>query len=118
MTKQLQTRVETRPDGACLYTLSGNLFGSAEGYAFQDEVRRTIAGGARGIVIDVSGVSRIDSSGVGILVAIMWSASNAKTRMVLTALPQRVEKVLSLAMLLEHIDHAPTLDEALAKLRP
>jgi len=116
MAKQLEVRSEARHDGARVYTLSGNLFGSTEGYAFQEDVRRSIADGSRGIVIDVAGVTRIDSSGVGILVAIMWSASNAKTKLVLTALPQRVEKVLSLAMLLDHIDHAPTVEAGLAKL--
>jgi len=116
MRKQLDVRSEARHDGVRVYTLSGNLFGSPEGYAFQEDVRRTIADGARGVVIDVAGITRIDSSGVGILVAIMWSASSARTKLVLTALPQRVEKVLSLAMLLDHIDHAPTVEAALDKL--
>jgi anti-sigma B factor antagonist len=116
MREPLQTQCEARPDGAWVFRLSGNLFGSPEGYAFQEEVRQKIAGGPPGIVIDLGGVIRIDSSGVGILVAAMWSASNAGTKLVLATLPKTVEKVLGVAMLLDHIAHAPSVDEALAKL--
>ena len=47
----------------------------------------------------------------------MWSASQSGARLVLAALSRKVEKVLSIAMLLDHIDHAPTVDEAVARLR-
>ena len=113
---KLEVHSESRPDGTCVARLSGNLFGSPTGYAFQDEMRRRIADGARAVVIDVANVQPIDSSGVGILVALMWSASSAGTPLVLTALPQRIEKVLSMAMLLDHVDHAASVDEALARL--
>ncbi len=114
--KQLEARSETHESGALVYTLTGDLFGSTEGYAFQDEVRGKVADGGPGIVVDVSGIKRMDSSGVGILLTIMWSASNAGTRLIVAALPERIEKILSVAVALEHIDHAPTVDEALARL--
>ena len=116
MPGKLETQHEDRPDGVAVFTLGGDLFGSAAGYEFQEAARQKLASGARGVVVDLSRVVRIDSSGVGILVALMWSASNASTRLVFAALPQRVEKVLSLAMLLEHVDHAASVDEALAKV--
>jgi anti-anti-sigma factor len=116
MPGNLETSHESRPDGITVFTLSGDLFGSPAGYAFQDAVRERLAAGSRGVVVDFGRVVRIDSSGVGILAALMWSASNARSRLVLAALPQRVEKVLSLAMLLEHVDHAASVDEALARL--
>ena len=116
MPGKLETSHDDRPDGVTVFTLAGDLFGSSAGYAFQDAVRQKLAAGSRGIVVDLSRIVRIDSSGVGILAALMWSASNAPTRLVLASLPQRVEKVLSLAMLLEHVDHAASVDEAVAKL--
>ena len=116
MPGKLETSHDDRPDGVTVFTLTGDLFGSSAGYAFQDAARQRLAAGSPGVILDLSGIVRIDSSGVGILAALMWSASNARTRLVLAALPQRVEKVLSLAMLLEHVDHAASLDEALANL--
>ena len=99
-----------------VYALTGNLFGSADAYAFQDEVRKRLSEGTKRLVIDLSKVEKIDSSGIGILVAIMWSASRAGGGMVLAALPDRVEKILEIAMLLDHIDHAETVEAALARL--
>jgi anti-sigma B factor antagonist len=113
---KLEFRGEARDELTWVYTLSGNLFGSPEGYGFQEEVRQRIVSGARRVVIDLAAVDRIDSSGVGILVATMWSASQAGAGLVLAALSPKVEKVLSIAMLLDHIDHAGSVDEALTTL--
>lgn len=114
--KKLEISSEVRDDRTRIYTLSGHLFGSSEGYGFQEEVRKEIASGVTRIVIDLSSVEKIDSSGIGILVATMWSASQAGAGLVLAALSARVEKVLSIAMLLDHIEHADSVEDALAKL--
>ena len=113
---KLEVGEENRDDRTRIYTLSGCLFGSPEAYAFQEDVRSKIASGVTRIVIDLSAVEKIDSSGIGILVAAMWSASRGGAGLVLAALSSTVEKVLSIAMLLEHIDHAATVDDALASL--
>ena len=113
---KLEYSGEARDDQTWIYTLEGNLFGSPEGYAFQEEVREKIASGVKKIVIDLEKVDRIDSSGVGILVATMWSASQAGSRMVLAALSETVEKVLSIAQLLDHIDHSASVEDALTRL--
>jgi len=114
--KKLEVSGETRDGRTWIYTLSGNFFGSPEGYAFQETVRQNIAAGARRVIIDLEKIDRIDSSGIGILMALMWSASQAGAGLVLAAVSPTVEKVLSVAMLLEHIEHAGSVDEALSKL--
>jgi anti-anti-sigma factor len=99
-----------------VYRLGGDLHGTAGGYAFQEEMRKRLDEGPKRLIIDLAGVERIDSSGIGILVAIMYSASRQGGGLVLAALPPRVERVLGIAMLLEHIAHAPSIAEAEAKL--
>ena len=74
---KIESRCEPLDDDTCLYRLEGMLSGSTDSYRFQDEVREKIGSGTKMILVDLSGVKRIDSSGVGILVAIMWSASSA-----------------------------------------
>ena len=113
---KLEVHCEARDDQTVIYTLSGNLFGSPEGYGFQEEVRQKIAAGIKRIVVDLESIERIDSSGIGILVATMYSASRAGARMVLAAISKKVETVLSIAMLLDHIDHADSVEAALAML--
>ena len=116
MKSKLEVRSETHGDQVRIFTLSGNFVGSKDAYAFQDEVRQVASSGIRGIVIDFAAIRRIDSCGVGIVVSMMWSASQAGGRLVVAALPERIKEVLSIAMLLDHIDHADTVEEALAKL--
>ena len=114
--KKLEVCGEARDRETWIYTLSGNLFGSAEGYAFQEETRERIRSGTKKLVVDLAAVDRIDSSGVGILVATMWSASQAGAGLALASVTPKVERVLSIAMLLEHIEHADSVDAALVKL--
>lgn len=101
-----------------VYTLTGALMGMPTSYELQDEVRGRIADGARRIVLDLEGVTKIDSAGVGILASLMWSASQAGASLVLATLPPTVEKILGIAMLLERIDHADSRAAAIAMLGP
>jgi anti-sigma B factor antagonist len=107
----------TRDGGVVVYRLRGSLHGTAAGYAFQETVRREVASGTTRVAVDLGGVERIDSSGIGILVAIMFSTSNAGGKLVLSSVPERVSKALGIAMLLDRIEQAPTADDALARLR-
>lgn len=99
-----------------IYTLRGGLVGSPHAYELQDDIRAKIAAGARRLVLDLEGVTKIDSAGVGILASLMWSASQAGASLVIAALPPTVEKMLGIAMLLDRIDHTPSRAAALAKL--
>jgi len=100
-----------------VYELTGSLCGHAPAYGFQDEVREKIAGGTSRIVLDLAGVEKIDSCGIGILASLMWSASQAGGGMVLASVPKQVEKLLGIVMLLDHIDHADDREAAVAMLR-
>jgi len=112
MKGKLEVRCETIDERTCTYVLTGNLHGGGDAYAFQDEVRDKITGKQR-VIIDLTSVDRIDSSGIGILVALMWSASQSEGRMVLASLPDNIKKILDIAMLLDHIDNTPTVEAAL-----
>jgi anti-anti-sigma factor len=103
--------------GLVVFTLAGPLNGLEAAYDFQDKVRQEITGGCRKIVIDLAGVERIDSCGIGILASLMWSASQAETAMVFAAIPRQIEKLLQIVMLLDHIDHAPSREAAIAMLQ-
>jgi anti-anti-sigma factor len=103
--------------GLVVFTLAGPLNGLEAAYDFQNEVRRKIAGGCRKIVLDLAGVERIDSCGIGILASLMWSASQAGAGMVLAAVPSHVEKLLQVVTLLDHVDHAESRETAIALLQ-
>lgn len=114
--KPLEVRVTDTASGVRVYTLDGDLFGSTGGYAFQDQVRDAVAAGTRRIALDLSHVERVDSAGIGILITVVFSASRAGGGLVVACLSKHVENALGIAMLLDHVDRAATLDEALRKL--
>jgi anti-anti-sigma factor len=116
MADKLEVRTEERDGGVLVFTVSGPLFGTTDGYTFQNKVRDRIAEGAKHVILDLAGVGKIDSSGIGILVATMWSASQAGTGLTLASISRKVEEVLSIAMLLDHVDHADSVDEAIARI--
>jgi anti-sigma B factor antagonist len=92
------------------------LHGTPEAYAFQEEVRSRFTEGARRIVIDLSRVDHVDSSGIGIFATLAASARNSGSRLALAALPSRVEQVMRVVRLFDLIEHAPTVEEALEKI--
>ena len=102
--------------GALIYSLSGNLHGTPEGYAFQDDVRNRFSAGTRKIVIDLAEVDRIDSCGIGILAAIAMSSQSSGGGLVLASLPERIEQVLGVTHFLQFVEHAASVTEALEKL--
>lgn len=114
--RKLEFRGERRDDTTWIYKVSGDLYGTRGGYGLQQEIREKIAGGAKGIVLDLADVENIDSSGIGILVSMMWSASRAGGKFVLVAISGRVRDILGIVLLLDHIDHAETVEEALEKI--
>ena len=116
MRQAFSATIEERESDTLIVRLHGDVYGSTEAYAFQDDLRDRIAAGRRKVVLDLSRAGKIDSSGVGILVALMWSCYQAKGAMALASLPPAIEKVLGIAMLLDRMTPAPSVEEALAKL--
>jgi len=114
--KDLEFAAEERGSETLVYRLSGHLYGTDTGYAFQETVRRAVSEGRKRIVIDLSGVERIDSCGIGILAASIFSVQKAGGGMVLASLPEHIQRMLGLTMFLDHVAHAETVDEALAKV--
>jgi len=120
MTKSALEFTSETADGTehaiAVYALSGSLCGTAPSYELLEEIRRQIAGGTNRIVIDLARAEKIDSCGIGILAAVMWSASQAGGKMVLASVPPYVEKLLGIVMLLDRIDHADSREQAIAIL--
>jgi anti-anti-sigma factor len=102
--------------GAVIFSVVGNLHGTAEGYAFQDEVRNQFSAGTRKVIIDLNEVGRIDSCGIGILAAVAMSAQNAGSGLVLSSLPDRIVQVLGVTNFLEFVESADSVPEAVSKL--
>lgn len=83
---------------------------------FKDAMRRQTAGGPAVVLLDLSEVEFIDSSGLGAIVASLKNLGKERT-MALAGLNPTVERVFKLTRMDTVFRLFPTLDSALAELR-
>jgi anti-sigma B factor antagonist len=80
--------------------------------ALRNAVQEAINGGATKVLINMTEVSTIDSSGVGELVSAYTTATNRGARVKLANLPAKITDVLTITQLITVFDVYDTEDEA------
>ncbi len=91
-----------------LFRVSGALIGSKECYEFLEDVRKDISQHVKHIVINLEGVERINSAGVGILCACYTSITNQNGKMYLVEISERNQMLLKVVGLWDQLAHFPT----------
>ncbi len=81
--------------------------------ALREAVAEALEAGARNILVDLGGVSTIDSSGIGELVSAYTSVSNRGGKLKLVNLPPKVTDILQITQLISVFEVHDNLDEAL-----
>ena len=102
---------------ATVVTLSGGLDAHTAG-RLRSLLARQLLAGPGNLVIDLSGLSFIDSAGLAVLIAADKGMRRAGTQLVLAAPQAPVDKVLRLTGLTAVLTTAPTVEEALGLLVP
>jgi anti-sigma B factor antagonist len=87
-------------DGILVIQCSGRIVFGEESALLRDEVKKTIADGAKKIVLNLGEVSYIDSGGLGTLVALHTTAHNVGGTIKLANLTKRVGDLLQVTKLL------------------
>jgi len=94
-------KMNTRNEGDVTVLLcSGRLVFGEESTALRDKVKSLLAEGNKRIVLNLGGVSYIDSGGLGVLVSLFTSAKAAGGDIKLANLTQRVGDLLQITKLL------------------
>lgn len=112
----LTWQAEDAPGGA-VYHLKGRVYGTREGWAFQEEIHRRAQEGLRNLVLDMEWVERIDSCGIGILAAVLTSIRNGTGTLILAAIPPRIVRLLDTVWFLKIVEHCETVPAALDKIK-
>jgi anti-sigma B factor antagonist len=95
----MNLKIETRvADGVTVVSCHGRILFGEEATALRQELKRLL-GSTRQIVLNLSGVSYIDSGGLGTLVGVYSSARAAGADIKLTGLGQRLRDVLQVTKL-------------------
>jgi anti-sigma B factor antagonist len=106
--------LNTRPAGdITIVDVSGRIVLGEETGTLRREMRRLVEKGCVRILLNLSGVTYIDSSGVGELVAAYVSVRKEGGTMKLTGLPDRLEELLLITKLCVIFDIREGEDQAI-----
>ena len=97
-------------------TLSGKMMGGPETTALHDHVRGLIDDGIVKVAIDLGDVRWMNSSGMGVLMACMTTLSNAKGRLVLARVTEKVQSLLMITQLIKVFETYETVERAVSAL--
>ena len=82
----------------------------------RDAIGEALDGGAKNVLLDMSRVSKIDSSGIGELVAAHNRTADGGGRLLLVGLSERLGGLLQITNLMGVLETFDSIDEALAAL--
>ncbi len=103
-------------DVAVLY-LSGNMMGGPDTAAVHDKVKSLIADGIKKIVIDLKGVKWMNSSGLGVLMSCLGTATKNEAELKLASVTDKVQSILMVTKLIEIFDTYENADRAVASFK-
>jgi anti-sigma B factor antagonist len=94
--------------------LKGKITIGAGDIALRNAVQDALSGGSQNVLLNMTGVTTIDSSGVGELVSAFTTATNRGAKLKLANIPNKVSDVLTITQLITVFDVFDTEDEAVA----
>lgn len=105
---------ERRIGEVAVLDLEGKITIGKGDVAVREAVQTALAAGSKKLVLNMSGVSTIDSAGVGELVSAFTTVTNRGGRLRLLNLPSKVSDILQITQLIQVFDVYDNEDEALA----
>jgi len=107
-------RIKSRQEqNVTVIELSGKITIGVGDVAVRDAVQTALASGEQNILLDMSGVSTIDSAGVGELVSSYTTVTNRGGSLKLVNLPSKVSDILQITQLITVFEIHDSVEEAL-----
>jgi len=114
MTLKMDTRTV---DGVAVVSCSGRIVFGEEANALRDTLKKLLTT-SKQMVLNLSGVSYIDSGGLGTMVGVYSSVRAAGADIKLTGLGQRLRDVLAITKLATVFEVYDTEQQAIAAFKP
>ncbi len=110
----MELSIHTSNPQIAIVKLSEQVFGGVQAVDFMKQVNGFCESGGRCLVVDLGDVILMNSSGLGMLVSGMTALKKYEGRLLLAAVPDKVEELLKITRLNTIFDIYETVDEALA----
>ena len=99
-----------------ILSLNGKMMGGPETTAVHDHIRGLVNDGINKVVIDLSGVKWINSSGLGVLMAVMTTLKSADGMMKLANITEKVESLLMITQLMRIFESYDSVERAVSSM--
>jgi len=97
---------------AVVMTLKGNVMGGPDGAKLHETLHELKDGGKKNIVVDLSKVKFMNSSGLGMLISGMTTMRNSGGDLRLAKVADRIQSLLVITKLITVFKHYDSVDEA------
>lgn len=98
--------------GAVVLELKGNVMGGEDTKDFNDHLHKLIDADKKNIVVDLSGVKFMNSSGLGMLIGGLTTMKKADGNLKLACVTEKIESLLIITKLITIFESFETLDAA------
>jgi anti-sigma B factor antagonist len=110
--------IASERNGAVVLALSGAMLGGPEASSLNAELHRVAETGARAVVLDLTQVTHMNSSGLGLLIAGLTTMRKAGGELLLAGAGGNITQLIAITKLHTIFRLFPTVDAAVAALRP
>ena len=97
---------------AKVLVIKGKLMGGIDAELFHDALQNSLNERIKNVIVDMSGIKFVNSSGIGILVRGLTTLKNAGGELKLAGIPDKVQGVLSITKLTSVFDIKASVEEA------
>ena len=104
-------------DGVTILELAGKLMGGADSEVFKNAIKESIANDVNNIIVDLSHVDWINSTGLGILMAGYTTVQKAQGRFKIAGSTDRIKSLFMITKLLTIFEDYNTVDEGLSSFK-
>jgi len=101
-------------DNVAVLTLSGDLVSEADTSKLKDKIHSLVADKMKCVVVDMSGIDYINSTGLGTLISVLTTMRSAGGDLRLARLGERVENLFVITKLVKIFDTYETVNRAIA----
>ena len=101
-------------DSVVVISLNGSVMGGPDASALNDELHKLSTKKKKKIVLDLSGVQSMNSSGLGMLIGALTTMKNAGGDLKIAAASKKIENLLVITKLSTVFDLFPTTKKAIA----
>jgi len=108
----------TEKYGAVILELKGNVMGGEDTKDFNELLHKLIDEGKTNVIIDLSSVKFMNSSGLGMLIGGLTTIKKTEGRLILAGVTDKIESLLIITKLITIFETAETVDAAVKIFAP